>query len=41
MVFASFARSQKGIEQIRKILGKKGAHIRIIAKIESQQGVEK
>ncbi|VDD87938.1 unnamed protein product [Enterobius vermicularis] len=41
VVFASFARSQKGIEQIRKILGKKGAHIRIIAKIESQQGVEK
>jgi len=40
MIFASFIRSGKDIDSIRQVLGKDGEHIKIIAKIESHQGVE-
>jgi len=39
MIFASFIRCGKDIIEIRNILGKEGADIKVIAKIESQQGV--
>ncbi|GFR64762.1 pyruvate kinase [Elysia marginata] len=39
MVFASFIQDASGIKQIRQVLGDQGAHIKIIAKIESFAGI--
>jgi len=40
MVFASFIRNAKGVEQIREVLGEKGKNIWVIPKIENQQGMK-
>lgn len=39
MIFASFIRRAQDIKDIREVLGKDGAHIQIIAKIENRQGL--
>lgn len=41
MIFASFIRTADGVRVIRRALGDAGKHIRIIAKIENQEGVSK
>ena len=40
MIAASFIRKATDIEYIRDVLGPKGSHIKIIAKIENQEGLE-
>ncbi len=40
MIAASFVRSASDVEQIRDLLGPKGSNIRIISKIENQEGLE-
>ncbi|WVO17326.1 pyruvate kinase [Cryptococcus depauperatus] len=39
MIFASFIRSADDVKEIRKVLGPEGAGIKIIVKIENEQGV--
>jgi len=39
-IAASFVRKGSDIDEIRKVLGPQGSHIKIIAKIENQEGLE-
>lgn len=39
-IAASFVRKASDIDYIRQVLGEKGAHIKIISKIENQEGLE-
>ncbi|KAJ1570036.1 Pyruvate kinase, partial [Nowakowskiella sp. JEL0078] len=39
MIFASFIRNADNVSAIRDVLGEKGAHIKIISKIENHQGL--
>jgi len=39
MVSVSCVRSANDIETVRDVLGSKGAHVKIIAKIQNQQGL--
>ena len=40
MIFASFIRRAQDVEDIKELLGEKGKHIKIISKIENQQGIK-
>ena len=39
LIAASFVRKASDIDYIRDILGPRGAHVKIIAKIENQEGL--
>jgi pyruvate kinase len=39
MIAASFVRKAEDIDTIRDVLGARGAHVKIIAKIENQEGL--
>jgi pyruvate kinase len=38
-IAASFIRSPAHVQAVREVLGRKGAHIKVIAKIENQEGI--
>ena len=40
MIFASFIRRAQDVRDIREVLGSEGANIKVIVKIENEQGVE-
>jgi pyruvate kinase len=41
MIFASFIRKRSDVQEIRSLLGEKGAHILIISKLENEEGCAK